>query len=176
MNLISNINYSIRQILKQPGFAIAVVLTLALGIGANSAIFSMINGMMLQPLPYPDSEDLVMIHNTYPMNGLDTAGVSIPDYVDRRDRTDSFESTALFTWEGMNLTSTDQPRRLLVLRTTPSLFDVLRTSPMLGAPLSDAHTEPGNDRAAVLSHALWQSAFGGSEDIVGETIQLDGTA
>lgn len=175
MSMISNVNYSIRQILKQPGFAVAVVLTLALGIGANSAIFSMINGMMLQPLPYPDGEDLVMIHNTYPMNGLDTAGVSIPDYIDRRERTDTFESTALFTWEGMNLTSTDQPRRLLVLRTTPSLFDVLKKPPLLGAPLSDTHTEPGNDRAAVLSHALWQSAFGGSEDIVGETIQLDGT-
>jgi len=78
MNLISNINYSIRQILKQPGFAVAVVLTLALGIGANSAIFSMINGIMLQPLPYPDGEDLVVIHNAYPKNGLDTPACPSP--------------------------------------------------------------------------------------------------
>ena len=176
MDLIPNIQNSFRQILKQPGFAVAVVLTLALGIGANSAIFSMINGIMLQPLPYPDGEDLVVIHNTYPKSGLDTASVSIPDYIDRRDRTDSFESTALFTWAGMNLTSTDQPRRLLALKTTPSLFDVLEMAPMLGAPFSVARTQPGNDRAAMLSYSLWQSAFGGRENIVGETVQLDGEA
>ncbi|MGK7297436.1 MAG: ABC transporter permease, partial [Candidatus Wenzhouxiangella sp. M2_3B_020] len=88
----------------------------------------------------------------------------------------TFESTALFTWNGMNLTSVDQPRRLLVLRTTPSLFDVLQTPPMLGAPLTDAHAVPGSDRAIVLSHSLWQDAFGGRENIVGETVRLDGEA
>lgn len=174
MNLTANIDYSVRQILKRPGFAIAIVLTLALGIGANSAIFSMINGIMLKPLPYPDSEELVAIYNTYPKTGLETAAVSIPDYVDRRDRTDTFQSTALFTWNGMNLTSTDQPRRLLALRATPSLFEVLRVPPFLGAPLSEEHTRPGNDRVVMLSHSLWLDAFGGRVDVIGEGIQLDG--
>lgn len=173
MNFASNVNYGVRQILKRPGFTVAVVLTLALGIGANSAIFSMINGVMLKPLPYPDSDRLVLVYNTYPKTGLANASVSIPDYIDRRERTDTFESTALFTWTGMNLTSTDQPRRLLALRTTPSLFDVLETSPMLGAPLTSEHAEPGKDRAVVLSHALWQDAFGGREGVIGESIELD---
>ncbi|RFF30219.1 ABC transporter permease [Wenzhouxiangella sediminis] len=174
MHILHDFKFAKRQIAKRPGFAAAVILTLALGIGANSAIFSMINGLMLKPLPYPEGEQLVAVYNTYPKMGLPNAGVSVPDYIDRRDRTEVFQSTAMYTWNGMNLTGEGNPERLLALRTTPSLFEVLRIKPMLGRTLGEEHAEIGNDRAVVLSHGLWQAAFGAREGIVGEDIRLNG--
>ncbi len=174
MNLANDLKYAFRQLVKRPGFAIAVVLTLALGIGANSAIFSMINGLMLKPLPYPDGEELVAVYNTYPKMGLDNAGVSIPDYLDRREQVDAFAESAMYTWDGVNLTGQGSPERLLALRATPSLFDVLRVQPMIGRVFNDAEAEIGNEQVVVLSHALWQTAFGGDRGAVGESIRLNG--
>ncbi|MBY6204475.1 ABC transporter permease [Halomonas denitrificans] len=174
MNVLHDLRYAVRQLLRRPGFLIAVVLTLALGIGANAAIFSMINGLMLKPLPYPDGDRLVAVYNTYPKMGLPNAGVSIPDYLDRRDRAEAFEAVAMYTWDASNLTGQGRPERLLALRTTPSLFDVLRVSPAIGRALGEEHAEPGNDRVAVLSHGLWQQLFGGREDVVGRDLVLDG--
>ncbi len=174
MNVLHDLRYAVRQLLRRPGFLIAVVLTLALGIGANAAIFSMINGLMLKPLPYPDGDRLVAVYNTYPKMGLPNAGVSIPDYLDRRDRAEAFETVAMYTWDAVNLTGQGPPDRLLALRATPSLFDVLGIAPMLGRVPGDEHAEPGNDRVAVLGHGLWQQLFGGREDVLGRTLQLDG--
>lgn len=174
MHIAQDFRFALRQIVKRPGFAAAVVLTLALGIGANSAIFSMINGLMLKPLPYPDGDQLVAVYNTYPKMGLPNAGVSIPDYLDRREGVEAFQSSAMYTWDGMNLTGEASPERLLALRTTPSLFEVLGVGAALGQTLGPEHGESGNDRVAVLSHGLWQSAFGGREAVVGTDIQLDG--
>lgn len=174
MNLGNDLKYGIRQLISRPGFALAVILTLALGIGANSAIFSMINGLMLKPLPYPDGEDLVAVYNTYPKMGLANAGVSIPDYLDRREGVPAFEESAMYTWDGVNLTGHGNPERLLALRATPSLFDVLRVGPMIGRVFTEEHAQIGNEQVVVLSHGLWQSAFGGERDIIGERIQLNG--
>ncbi|MEN1728730.1 MAG: ABC transporter permease, partial [Pseudomonadota bacterium] len=174
MEAINDLRYAIRQLLRQPGFLAAVVLTLALGIGANSAIFSMINGLMLKPLPYPEGDRLVAIYNTYPKMGLPNAGVSVPDFIDRRDRTDTFDSVAMYTWEPMNLTGQGQPERLLALRATPSLFEVLSISPELGRVPDASHADPGNDRVVVLDHGLWQQLFGGRSDVVGRDLRLDG--
>jgi predicted permease len=176
MNAFHDLRYAGRQLLRRPGFLIAVVLTLALGIGANSAIFSMINGLMLKPLPYPEGDRLVGIYNSYPKMGLVEAGVSIPDYLDRRDRADAFESVAMYTWEAVNLTDQGPPERLLALRTTPSLFDVLGIPAALGRVIGDEHAEPGNDRVVVLTHGLWQQRFGGREDVLGRELLLDGQA
>lgn len=174
MNLFDDLKYALRQFTRRPGFALAVILTLALGIGANSAIFSMINGLMLKPLPYPDGEELMAVYNTYPKMGLANAGVSIPDFIDRRERAPALESAALYTWDGMNLTGSGNPERLLALRTTPSLFKVLQVGPALGRAFTAEHGEIGNDQVVILGHALWQNAFGGRASIVGESIRLDG--
>ncbi|MEM1080061.1 MAG: ABC transporter permease [Pseudomonadota bacterium] len=176
MNAMNDLRYAVRQLLRRPGFLLAVVLTLALGIGANSAIFSMINGLMLKPLPYPDGDRLVAVYNSYPKLGLDNAGVSIPDYLDRRDRTDVFAALAMYTWDPMNLTGQGQPERLLALRATPSLFDVLQVAPVLGRVPDSSHAVPGNDRVVLLDHGLWQQLFGGREDVVGRDLILDGEA
>ncbi|AKS40524.1 ABC transporter permease [Wenzhouxiangella marina] len=174
MTAFNDLRYALRQLLRRPGFLAAVVLTLALGIGANAAIFSMINGLMLKPLPYPQGERLVAVYNTYPLMGLPNAGVSIPDYLDRRDRAEAFEATAMYTWNGMNLTGQGRPERLLALRATPSLFEVLSVPPAMGRTPGPEHAEPGNDRVAVLSHGLWQQLFGGREDVLGRRLQLNG--
>ena len=98
-----DLRYSLRSLFARPGFLIAAVLTLALGIGANTAIFSVVNGLLLQPLPYPDGERLVLVHNAYPRMGLDYAGTSIPDYFDRREQAQALEDLALYTGESLNL-------------------------------------------------------------------------
>lgn len=174
MNILHDLRYATRQLLRKPGFLIAVVLTLALGIGANSAIFSMINGLMLKPLPYPEGDRLVAVYNTYPKMGLPNAGVSIPDYLDRRDRAEAFESVAMYSWDSMNLTGQGRPERLLALRATPSLFDVLGVPPRLGRVPDESNAEPGNDRVVVLTHGLWQQLFGGRDDVLGRELLLDG--
>jgi predicted permease len=176
MNVLNDLRYAARQLLRRPGLLVAVVMTLALGIGANAAIFSMINGLMLKPLPYPDGDRLVAVYNSYPRMGLVNAGVSIPDYIDRRDRTEVFESTAMYTWEAVNMTGQGQPERLLALRATPSLFEVLQTPPALGRVPGEEHTEPGNDRVVVLGYGLWQQLFGGRTDVLGRDLLLDGQA
>jgi predicted permease len=166
--------FAFRALRARPGFVIAAVLTLALGIGANTAIFSVINAFMLKPLPYPDGERLVEVHNTYPGNGLDNAGVSIPDFLDRREQAAALEDLALFTWNSFNLAADGPPERLLGLVATPSLFSILRVSPQLGRPFSEEEGVPGNDKAVILTHSLWLNLFDGATDIVGRGVRLNG--
>lgn len=170
----NDITYAWRQVRQRPGFALAVIATLALGIGANGAIFSMINGLMIKPLPYPDGEELVTVYNTYPRMGLANAGVSIPDYLDRREQVEAFEASAIYTWDGVNLTGHGPPERLLAMRASPSLFDVLRVQPLTGRVFNEQEAQIGNEQVVVLSHGLWQGAFGGDRSIVGTDIQLNG--
>ena len=166
--------FAFRALRARPGFVIAAVLTLALGIGANTAIFSVINAFMLKPLPYPEGERLVEVHNTYPGNGLDNAGVSIPDFLDRREQAAGLEDLALFTWNSFNLAADGPPERLLGLVATPSLFSTLRVSPQLGRAFSEEEGVPGNDKAVILTHSLWLNRFDGAADIVGRDVRLNG--
>ena len=166
--------FAARALRARPGFVIAAVLTLALGIGANTAIFSVINAFMLKPLPYPDGERLVEVHNTYPGNGLENAGVSIPDFIDRREQAAALEEHALFTWNSFNLAASGPPERLLGLVATPSLFATLRVSPALGRAFAEEEGAPGNDRAVILTHRLWQNRFNADPGIVGSEVRLNG--
>ncbi|MCW5557767.1 MAG: ABC transporter permease, partial [Verrucomicrobiae bacterium] len=172
----SDLKFSLRRLAKSPGFTTVVVLTLALCIGANSAIFSVLSAVLLQPLPYPEAERLVTVNNSYPKSNLAKAGVSIPDYLDRVERAPSIESAALITWESFNLAGEERPVRVLALRATPSLFPMLRAAPTLGRVFSESEAQPGNDRVVVLGHALWKDHFGGRADILGETIRLHGVS
>ena len=166
--------FAFRALRARPGFVLAAILTLALGIGANTAIFSVINAFMLKPLPYPDGDRLVEVHNTYPGNGLENAGVSIPDFIDRREQAPALADLGLFTWNSFNLAANGPPERLLGLVATPSLFSTLRVSPQLGRAFTEEEAMPGNDRAVVLTHALWTNRFDGDADIVGRDVRLNG--
>jgi len=157
-----------------PGFVGAVVLTLALGIGANTAIFSVVNGMLLQPLPYPDGERLVQVYNVYPKSGLDYAGTSIPDYLDRREQAPALTDLALYHGASFNLAEAGTPVRLRGLRTTPSLFTTLGISAAMGRAFTDDEATIGADRVVVLSHNLWRHRFAAAPDIVGRDLRLNG--
>lgn len=172
----NDLRFAIRQLLKNPGFTATAVLTLALCIGANSAIFSVVHAVLLRPLPYPEADRLVSVHNSYPKSNLLKAGSSIPDYLDRVARAPSIESATLFTWESFNLAGEERPLRVLGLLATPSMFATLRVSPMLGRAFGEAEAQPGNDRVVVLSHALWKDRFGGRTNLIGEPVRLHGIA
>lgn len=172
--MIDDVRFAYRALRARPGFVIAAVLTLALGIGANTAIFSVINAFMLKPLPYPDGERLVEIHNTYPGIGLENAGSSIPDYLDRRAQAGALEDVALFTWDSYNLAASGTPERLLGVMATPSLFSTLGVSPLLGRPFSESEAVPGNDNAVVLTYSLWVNRFNADRGVVGSDVRLNG--
>jgi putative ABC transport system permease protein len=170
----NELRLAVRQMLKHPGFTAVTMLTLALCMGANSAIFSVVRAVLLRPLPYPEADRLVFVHNSYPKSNLLKAGCSIPDYLDRVGQASSIESAALFTWESFNLGGSDQPRRVLGLVVTPSFFATLRVTPKLGQAFGEAEARPGNERVVLLSYSLWQEQYGGRDDVLGQSVRLHG--
>jgi len=174
--LIQDLRYSFRSLASRPGFVLAIVFTLALGIGANAAIFSVINGMLLKPLPYDDGERLVQVYNSYPKMGLPYAGTSIPDYLDRKTQAPALADLALYTGYGQsfNLAASGAPERLVGLKATPSLFTTLRAQPTLGRAFTDADAVVGADQVVVLSHATWRDKFGADPGMVDKDVRLNG--
>ncbi len=166
--------YALRQLRKAPGFAAVAILTLALCIGANSAIFSVVNTVLLKPYPWKDSERLVYLYNSYTLMGIENAGSSIPDYLDRRERARGIEESALYNHVSYNLASEGAPERLMALRATPSLFSTLQAGAQLGRVLREEDAQEGAEPVMVLSHAFWQARFGGDPRVVGSTVRLDG--
>jgi putative ABC transport system permease protein len=171
-----DIRYAVRSLGKQPVFTLVALLTLALGIGANTAIFSLVHGVLLKPLPYPDSDRLIFVWNTYPLMGLQKATVSIPDYLDRRAQAPAIEESALFTGIGFTLSEDGRPERVRGLRVTPTFFSLYQTVPAIGQPFTAEHATPGNDKQVILSHTLWTTRFAGDRSIVGRDIRLSGEA
>jgi len=173
--LIPDLKYAIRTLLKSRGFTTVALVTLALCIGANTTIFSVIHGVLLRPLPYPEAERLVTLFNAYPAVAPPFNGENgVPDYLDRKEETDVFESLALVHFQSYNIGAEGSPQRVSGARTTPSLLTVLRTQPQLGRPFTEAEANLGNDRVAILGHGLWQEMFAGSPSVLGESIRIDG--
>jgi predicted permease len=171
-----DIRYAIRTLRKQPIFTLIAVLTLTLGIGANTAIFSLLYQVLLRPLPYPEADRLVFVWNTYPLMGLPQASVSIPDYIDRKTQTQAIEDATLFTMRSLNLSAQGQgqPEQLRGLAVTPSFFTTLRRQPLIGRSFKEDEAQPGADKFAVLTYATWTSHFGADRSIVGRDIRLNG--
>jgi predicted permease len=171
---IQDLRYALRALAAKPGFTAAALLTLALGIGANTAIFSVINGFFLRPLPYPDSERLVWVYNTYPKSDLEEAGTSIPDYLDRKERAAGLEDLAMFTFQSFNLAADGRPERLVGLRATPSLFTTLGVQPALGRAFTDDDAVIGREKVAVLTHDTWRNQFNADPGVVGRQVRFNG--
>ena len=169
-----DIRYAIRSLRKQPVFTLIAVLTLTLGIGANTAIFSLLYQVLLRPLPYPDPNRLVFVWNSYPLMGLPQASVSIPDYLDRKTQAPALEDATLFTGRTVNMTTQGQPEQLRALAVTPSFFATLRRQPSIGRAFQEDEAKPGADRFAVLTHTFWTSHFGADRSIVDHDIRLNG--
>jgi putative ABC transport system permease protein len=169
-----DIRYAVRTLRKQPIFAIVAILTLALGIARNTAIFSLVYQVLLRPLPYPDAERLVFIWNTYPLMGLPQASVSIPDYLDRKTQAPAIEDATLFTRRNLNLAEEGRPEQLAALAVTPSFFSTLQRQPFLGRAFTDGDASPDADRFAILTYGLWNSRFSADPSLVGRDIRLNG--
>jgi predicted permease len=173
-HLLSDLRYGLRVLAAKPGFTLAAVLTLALGIGANTAVFSVIDGLLLRPMPYEDDSRLVEIYNTYPKNDLINAGDSIPDYLDRRDQAGALADSGLYHRQSYNLNVQGAPERLNGTMATPSTFSTLGVPAALGRVFNDEEGKLGNEHVAVLSFPLWKNVFGGDAGIVGRDVVMNG--
>jgi predicted permease len=171
-----DIRYALRSLRKQPIFTLIAILTLSLGIGANTAIFSLVYQILLRPLPYGDAGRLVFVWNTYPLMGLPKASVSIPDYLDRRTQADTIEDAALFNGRSLALAEGGQAEQIRALAVTPSFFSTLQRQPMLGRAFTEEEATPGADKQVILTYGLWRTRFGGDEGIVGRDVRMSGEA
>ena len=169
-----DIRYAIRSLRKQPIFTLVAVLTLTLGIGANTAIFSLLYQVLLRPLPYAAADRLVFVFNTYPLMGLPQASVSIPDYLDRKTQAPAIEDATLFTFRPLSLATQGQPEQLRGLAVTPSFFTTLGRQPFIGRAFRDEDAKPGADKFAVLTYGTWITHFGADRSIVGRDIRVNG--
>ncbi|HSQ31565.1 MAG TPA: ABC transporter permease, partial [Gemmatimonadaceae bacterium] len=172
--LLRDLKYSIRRLSKSPAFTAIVVATLALGIGANTAIFSVVNTVLLRALPYRDPGQLVSIEHFYPSLNNMEAPVSARGFRDYRDKTKSFESVAVETQFGANLTGTGDPERVPGVRVSGDWFHVLGVTPQVGRALDRGDDEPGHEHVVVLSDGLWTRLFARQRSAVGQTIELNG--
>jgi predicted permease len=167
---------SIKLLFRNPGFSATVILTLAICLGANAAIFTVVNDVLLRPLPVPEADRIVGMGDVYPtITPNDILSNDVPSYFDRRQALTTLEEQALFTFWFDALTLDGVPQELRGMKVTPSLFRVLRVAPVLGRTFEDAEGEIGNEQKIVLSYALWQRLFGGAPDVVGRTVRLTWT-
>ena len=169
-----DIRYALRTFRKQPVFTLVAVLTLTLGIGANTAIFSVLYQVLLRPLPYAQSDRLVFVWNTYPLMGLPQASVSIPDYLDRRTQAPAVEDATLFTGGAANLAEEGRPEQVRALAVTPSFFSTLGRAPFIGRAFTGDEAKPDANKFVVLMWGLWNSRFNGDRTIVGRDVRING--
>ena len=174
-SLLGDIRYTLRMWARNPGFTAAAVLTLALGIGANTTMFSVVNATLLRPLPFPEPDRLATLWRGV-VNQPDRFNiVSMPAFKDWRDQSRTFESMAIFdsAGRGYNLTGEGVAEQVSGVRVTASFFDVLGVAPLLGRTFRPEEEMPGSDDVVVLSHALWTRRYAADGNIVGKTIQID---
>ena len=173
--LIHDLRYGLRILLKQPGFTLVAVITLALGIGANTAIFSLVNSILLRPLPFREPDQLVRMLQASPKLGLTSWGVSQADFAAYRDQNRSFESIAIYNTGATNLTGAGEPERLPIATVTADFFKVFGVNPLLGRTFAVGEDEKGRNQVCVISHAFWQRRFGGDPNVVGRMLSLNNT-
>ena len=171
--LLQDARYALRTLRRSPGFAALAILTLGLGIGANTAIFSVINGVLLKPLPYANAERLVLIRQAAPRIEQDNIGVSIKELYDYREQLSSFEGLVEFHQMTFDLLRRGDPDRVAVGVVSPNFFDVLGVAPIVGRTFVVSDDDHGAEAVLVLSHAYWQTRFGGDPGIVGQVFQMN---
>ena len=173
-SLFDNLRQTVRALAKRPVYAIVSVAVLAIAIGANATVFSVLDAFLLRPSPFPDGERLVTVYDSYPKIGLEFAGTAIPDYLERRAQASSLEDLAIVATGARTLGGDGTPEQLTIGRASPSLSNVLRVSPALGRFFDESEATLGNDHVAVLSYDLWSTRFGARPDAVGRDLRLDG--
>ena len=169
-----DLRYGARILARNPGFTVIAIITLALGIGANTAIFSVVNAVLLRPLPYDDPDRLVEVWQSYPKKGWDKISVSPPNFAHWRDQNQAFSHIAAMAYENFNLTGIDEPERILGYRVSANIFQVLRVEAALGRTFLPDEDQPGQDNVVILNHSLWQRQFGADPSVIGKTLTLNG--
>ncbi len=171
--MVQDLLYGVRLLARRPGFAFLVVLTLALGIGADTAMFSIVNGVLLRPLPYPAAGEIVRIHTGRLGRGF--GGISEPEFLDLEEGTSAFRALGLFRPTGVNLAEgRDEPEHVTATLVTPGVFDALGVPPQLGRTLAAGEGDAGRHQVALLSDGLWRRRFGGARDAIGRSLRILG--
>ena len=172
--LLKDIRYAARVLLQKPGFTAIAVLALALGIGANTAIFSVVNGVLLRPLPYRNPDRLVHVHRM--QLPIERGPISRPDFFEWRDKQEVFSDIGAYHFQILNLTGKEQAERLVAARVTGNFFSLFDIPPASGRFFGPSDDQPGSSRVAVIGFALWQRRFGGDPGLIGQTIIMNGDA
>jgi predicted permease len=167
-----DLRYGLRMLLKNPGVSFVVVLALALGIGANTAIFSVVDTVLLRPLPYPESDRLVFINET--SKAMDEISVSYPNFTDWRTQNHVFENLGVYNRSSYNLTGTGEAERIVTGQVSADMFAALRANPLMGRLFTNNEDQPGGTPVVILSYPLWQRRFGGQSNILNQPITLNG--
>jgi predicted permease len=166
-----DIRYGVRMLVKNPGITIIVIVALALGIGANTAIFSVVNAVLIRPLPYQESERLVFLNEKSPV--LDEMSISYPNFLDWRAQNQTFEKMGVYNRASYNLTGAGEAERIITGQVSADLFSVVRVNALYGRVFTNDEDKPGGTPVVVLSYGLWQRRFGGQQSILGQAITLN---
>jgi putative ABC transport system permease protein len=176
-DLWQDLRYGVRMLMKKPGFTFIAVITLALGIGANTATFSVVNAVLLKPLPYPQPEQLVMVYGQFVTFNTSQMRLSVPEYIDFRQQTQSFAASGVFDSSGSANLAPDEggvPERVERAMLSPEMFAVLQVAPLLGRAFTPEDAQDGRDDVVMLSHAIWQQRYAGKADVVGQKLMISG--
>ena len=174
--LLQDIRYALRLLRKSPGFTTAAVLTLALGIGANAAIFSVANAFLRKPIWFPEIERLVMVINNLPGESIGRNSVTPADYLAWKTQSQSFEEVGAYEWSDVNLTGNGDPQKLSSANVTSNFLEILQMHPQIGRAFLPEEEQPGHDQEVILSHGLWVRRFGSDPNILGTKVAVDGLA
>src|SRR5208337_187218 len=169
-----DLRYGLRMLAKNPGFTVVTVLTLALGIGANTAIFSVVRAVLFSPLPFRDPGRLVLVIDHNLSEGFPQFPSSLANVLDWRAQSSSFEDLAVFASGSFNLSGKDEPERLSGLRVSSNVLPLLGVRPVIGRGFLPEEDQPGGGHVVLISYGLWQRHFGSDPSIVGQSVQLDG--
>src|SRR5262245_12371013 len=172
-SFIQDLRFGARMLMKSPGFTLIAVLTLALGIGANTAIFTVVNAVLLRPLPYPEARQLALISENFSQRNLNQINVSAPEYLDYRNRSRSFAQVAAYRRQSFTLTGAGEAELLPGAVCSTNLFDALGIKPALGRAFLSGEDQPGGNQVVVLSHGLWQRRFGADPSVVGQKLTFN---
>src|SRR5216684_8569861 len=167
-----DLRYGARMLLKNPGITFVVILALALGIGANTAIFSVVNAVLLRPLPFEQADRLVFLNET--SKAMDEISISYPNFIDWRNQNHVFEKIGVYNRNSYNLTGYGDAERILTAQVSADLFSALHVNAAVGRVFTNDEDKPGAAPVVVLSYALWQWRFGGQANILNQSLTLNG--
>ena len=176
LTFVRDARYALRMLVRAPAFSLIAVLTFAVGIGVNTAVFNVVNGVLLRPLPYPNPDQITLLWLDNRREGIREDITSYPNFLNWRTQSASYAQMAAFSRTAFSLTGNGEPERLQGARVTANFFEVMQTPALVGRVFTEHHETPGQDGVVLLSHGLWQRRFGGAPDVVGRTMVLSGRA